>query len=100
MQTLLFLFLTFIIVISLIFIFFKSKQSRLEKLLSGICPSCDETKKSFFDKNSNTKFTQEIIHSRVLKDHGCSGLKEVEFVCKSCDLKEIHSINSRMDCGI
>ena len=100
MQNLLFLILTFIIVISLIFIFFKSKQNRLEKLLSGICPSCNEARRSFFDKNNNTKFTQEIIHTRVLKDHGCSGLKDVEFVCKSCDLKEIHSINSRMDCGI
>ncbi|QKJ26362.1 hypothetical protein ACBT_0394 [Aliarcobacter cibarius] len=100
MQTLLFLFLTFLIVVLLIYIFFKSKQSRLEKLLNGTCPSCLETKKSFSDMNTNTKFTQEVIQSRILRDHGCSGVKEVEFSCKSCDLKEIHSINSQMGCSI
>ncbi|WP_157833407.1 hypothetical protein [Aliarcobacter cibarius] len=50
--------------------------------------------------NTNTKFTQEVIQSRILRDHGCSGVKEVEFSCKSCDLKEIHSINSQMGCSI
>ena len=50
--------------------------------------------------NTNTKFTQEVIQSRILRDHGCSGVKEVEFSCKICDLKEIHFINSQMGCSI
>ncbi|QKF72386.1 hypothetical protein AFAEC_0164 [Aliarcobacter faecis] len=100
MQTLLFLFLTFLIVIFLLYIFFKSKQNRLSKLLSGTCPRCLETRKSFVDRSTNITFTNEIIETRVLKDYGCSGIKEVEFSCKSCGLKEIHSINSQMGCGI
>lgn len=51
-------------------------------------------KKNFFDKNTNTTFTSEIINSRVLKNHGCSGVTEVEFSCKNCGLKEVHPINS------
>ncbi|WP_198304860.1 hypothetical protein [Arcobacter vandammei] len=100
MQTLFFLFLTFIIVIFLLYIFFKSKQNRLSKLLNGTCPRCLETKKIFFDEATKTKFTKEIIETRVLKDYGCSGIKDVEFSCKSCDLKEIHSINSQNGCHI
>lgn len=100
MQTLLFIFITFIVVLLLVYIFFKSKQNRLFKLLSGTCPSCLETKKVFFDKNTNSKFQQEIIKTHILKDHGCSGLKDVEFTCTSCGLKEIHTINSQMGCNI
>jgi DNA-directed RNA polymerase subunit M/transcription elongation factor TFIIS len=100
MQTLLLLLLTFIIVIFLIYIFFKSKQSRLNELLNGTCPACGEEKISFFDTNTNQTFVKHIIITKVLKDHGCSGLKDVEFTCKSCGLKEIHSINSQMGCGI
>ncbi|AXK49616.1 hypothetical protein CRU87_04095 [Aliarcobacter trophiarum LMG 25534] len=100
MQTLILLFTIFIVILLLIYIFFKSKQNRLFSLLSGTCPSCKETKKVFFDKTSNTHFTQEIIKPRVLKDYGCSGVKDVEFLCTSCGLKELYSINSQMGCGI
>ena len=92
MQTLIYIFILFIVVLLLIYIFFKSKQNHLFSLLSGSCPSCLETRKVFFDKNSNTNFTQDVIKTTVLK--------YVEFLCTSCGLKEIHSINSQMECNI
>lgn len=100
MQTLILLFTAFIVVLILIYIFFKSKQNSLFLLLSGRCPSCKEIKKVFFDKVNGVDFTQEIIKTRVLKDYGCSGVKDVEFTCVSCGLKEVFSINSQMGCGI
>ena len=100
MQTLIYMFILFIVVLLLIYIFFKSKQNHLFSLLSGSCTSCLETRKVFFDKNSNTNFTQDVIKTTVLKYHGCSGIKDVEFLCTSCGLKEIHSINSQMECNI
>ena len=54
---------------------------------------------SYIDKNTNTSFTHEIISSRVLKNHGCSGVIEVEYFCKNCGLKEVHSVNSS-GCGL
>ena len=95
-----YIFILFIVVLLLIYIFFKSKQNHLFSLLSGSCPSCKEIKKVFFDKVNGVDFTQEIIKTRVLKDYGCSGVKDVEFTCVSCGLKEVYSINSQMGCGI
>ncbi|CAM3831529.1 hypothetical protein [Arcobacter cloacae] len=94
MQTIIFLLLAFLIAIFSVLLYFKTKNSRLNTLLNGECPSCKEKRKTFFDKNTNTTFTSEIISSRVLKNHGCSGVTEVEFSCKNCGLKEIHPINS------
>ncbi len=93
MQTILFLLLLFLIVSFSILLYFKTKTSRLEKLNNGQCPACNEKSKEFFDTKTNTKFKYEIITTRLLKDHGCSGVKEIEYVCKSCGLKEVHSIN-------
>ena len=100
MLTLLYILIAFVLVLLLLYIFFESKQDRLQTLLLGTCPDCAETKTVFVDKNTNTTFTQEVIFSKVLRKHGCSGINEVEFTCKSCDLKEIHSINSSSNCGI
>ncbi|RXJ82233.1 hypothetical protein [Arcobacter sp. F2176] len=93
MQTILFLFLLFLIVSFSILLYLKTKTSRLDKLNKGECPSCHQKTKEFFDTKTNTKFKYEIITTRLLKDHGCSGVKEIEYVCKSCGLKEVHSIN-------
>ncbi|RXJ84424.1 hypothetical protein [Arcobacter cloacae] len=94
MQTIIFLLIAFLIAIFSVLLYFKTKNSRLNTFLSGECPSCKEKRKTFFDKNTNTTFTSEIINSRVLKNHGCSGVTEVEFTCKNCGLKEVHPINS------
>ena len=94
MQTIILLLILFLITISSVLLYFKTKNSRLNQLLEGICPSCKQRTRTFFDKNTNTTFTSEIINKRVLKDHGCSGVTEVEFSCKNCGLKEVHPINS------
>jgi len=91
MQTLLLLIILFLIAIFSILLYLNTKTSRLQKLSSGECPACGQKTKEFFDSNTNTKFKHEIISARVLKNHGCSGGKEIEFICKSCGLKEVHS---------
>lgn len=93
MQTLIFLLLIFLIVIFSTLLYFKTKTSRIQKLKSGICPSCGESAKEFTDPKTNTKFRHEIITARVLKNGGCSGVNDIEFSCKSCGLKEVHSLN-------
>ncbi|MBP7783559.1 MAG: hypothetical protein KA040_00515 [Aliarcobacter sp.] len=99
MQTLFLILILFLISIFSVLLYFKTKVNRLDLLNSGECPTCKQKRKSFFDKNTNTTFTSEIISSRVLKNHGCSGVVEIEFSCKNCGLKEVHSINSS-GCGL
>ena len=99
MQTLFIILILFLISIFSVLLYFKTKVNRLDLLNSGECPTCKQKRKSFFDKNTNTTFTSEIISSRVLKNHGCSGVVEIEFSCKNCGLKEVHSINSS-GCGL
>jgi hypothetical protein len=99
MQTLFLILILFLISIFSVLLYFKTKVNRLDLLNSGECPTCKQKRKSFFDKNTNTTFTSEIISSRVLKNHGCSGVVEIEFTCKNCGLKEVHSINSS-GCGL
>jgi|UniRef100_UPI0040475BC5 ribosomal protein L35AE/L33A len=94
MQTLIFLLLAFLISIFSVLLYFKTKKNRLSLLNSGECPTCKEKTRTFFDKNTNTSFTQEVITSRVLKNHGCSGVVEVEFTCKNCGLKEVHQVTN------
>ena len=100
MQFLIITFITFIVVLLLIYIFFKSKQNRLMLLLGGTCPACGEKRSSFKDEKTNTNFTYEVISQKLLRNHGCQGLSEVEFTCKSCDLKEVHSISNLGNCGL
>ena len=99
MQTLFLILILFLISIFSVLLYFKTKVNRLDLLNSGECPTCKQKRKSFFDKNTNTTFTSEIISSRVLKNHGCSEVVEIEFSCKNCGLKEVHSINSS-GCGL
>lgn len=93
MQTIIFLLILFLIVIFSVLLYLKSKTSRVEKLLSGECPACGQNAKVFFDEKTKTTFKSEIIKSRVLQSHGCSGVKDVEFSCEACGLKEVHSTN-------
>lgn len=99
MQTLFLILILFLISIFSVLLYFKTKKSRLDSLNSGECPTCKEKRKTFTDKNTNTTFTQEVITSRVLKNHGCSGVIEIEFTCKNCGLKEVHQI-SNSGCGL
>ena len=46
---------------------------------------------SFKDPNTNSEFKVDVIKSRILKNHGCSGIIEIEYRCSACDLKEVHS---------
>lgn len=94
MQTIFLILILFLISIFSVLLYFKNKKNRLSLLNKGECPTCREKQKTFTDKNTNAIFIQEVIDSRILKNHGCSGLIEVEYSCKRCGLKEVHSINS------
>lgn len=100
METLFFLLILFLISIFSVLLYFKSKNNRLYLLNSGECPSCRAKKQTFLDSNTNTTFTKNVIDSRILKNHGCSGIVEIEYSCKNCGLKEVHSTNSSSSCGI
>jgi hypothetical protein len=91
MQTIIFLLLTFLIVIFSVLQYYKSKHSRVDKLNSGQCPSCGEKTKTFYDENTRTTFKSEVISTRILKNHGCSGINDIEYRCKICGLKEVYS---------
>lgn len=94
MQTLIFLLILFLITIFSILLYFKLKNQRVYKLLKGECPNCKEKTRTFYDENTRTVFKNEIITKRVVKNHGCSGVIEVEFRCKNCNLKELHQVPS------
>ncbi|MDD2886703.1 MAG: hypothetical protein PHY66_02800 [Aliarcobacter sp.] len=93
MQTLILILILFLITIFSVLLYFKTKTSRIEKLVSGECPTCGEKTRTFFNEKTQTTFKSEIIKSRILQSHGCSGVKDVEFTCDSCGLKEVHSTN-------
>ena len=94
MQTLIFLLITFLIVIFSVLLYFKTKTGRVAKLNSGECPNCGEKLRTFIDQSTNTTFKVEVITTRLLKNHGCSGVMDIEYKCKSCGLKEVHSQSS------
>ena len=100
MQTLIFILILFLITIFSVLLYFKSKTSRVEKLLSGECPSCGQKAKVFFDEKTNTTFKSEIIKSNILKNHGCSGVNDVEFSCEVCGNKEVHSTQLPAGCHL
>jgi len=91
MYTIFSLLIFFLIVIFSILLYFKSKKSRQADLDNGTCPSCGATTKSFKDPSTNTLFKVESIKARVLKNHGCSGIIEIEYTCNNCGLKEVHT---------
>ena len=99
MQTIIFLLLTFLIVIFSVLQYFKSKKTREFKLNNGECPSCGEKAKTFYDETTKTKFKSEVIKAKLLKNHGCSGVNEIEFNCISCGLKEVHN-SSGQSCRV
>lgn len=100
MQTIIFLLLTFLIVIFSILLYYKNKHSRVDKLNSGECPSCGAKPKVFFDQESQRTFKQDVISARVLKSGGCSGVNDIEYRCKVCGLKEVYSQSGNSNCGI
>jgi len=99
MYTIIFLVLAFLLVIFSILLYFNSKKTRQADLDNGICPRCKATTKSFRDENTGVDFKVEVIKKRIIRNHGCSGINEIEYRCNSCDLKEIHSTIGQ-GCGI
>lgn len=99
MQTLVLILILFLISIFSVLLYFKNKNGRLQKLNSGECPTCGAKPKTFIDKNTNATFKQEVISARVLKNHGCSGAIDMEYSCKNCGMKEVHS-TPNSSCGM
>ncbi|WP_321469691.1 hypothetical protein [Halarcobacter sp.] len=100
MQTIIFLLLLFLIVIFSILLYYKNKHKRVDKLNSGECPSCGAKPRVFYDENTQRTFKQDVISTRVLKNHGCSGVNDIEYRCKVCGLKEVYSQSSFSNCGM
>ncbi|MEA3553982.1 MAG: hypothetical protein U9R39_06240 [Campylobacterota bacterium] len=99
MYTVFGLLILFLIVIFSTLLYFKSKKSRQADLDNGICPACGATTKSFKDPNTGVLFNVESIKAKVLKSHGCSGIKEIEYICNNCGLKEVHT-SVGQNCGL
>jgi len=91
MYTVVGILLLFLIAVFSVLLFFKSKKSRQILLDKGTCPTCRETIKSFKDEKTGALFKVEVIKQRILKNHGCSGIIEIEYSCKNCGLKEVHN---------
>jgi hypothetical protein len=91
MYTIIGILLLFLISVFSILLFYKSKKSRQSLLAEGTCPLCNASTKSFKDESTGALFKVEVINQRVLKKHGCTGIVEIEYICKKCGLKEIHS---------
>ncbi len=100
MQTLIFLLLIFLIVIFSILLYFKNKHSRVDKLNKGICPTCGAKPKTFYDERTRSTFTVPVIKTRILKNHGCSGVSDIEYTCTSCGTKEVYSQSSLSNCSM
>ena len=90
MYTIFAILLLFLLVITSILLYLKQKNHSKELMESGECPSCGAKTKSFTDDTTGAIFNVEVIRSRILKNHGCSGVTEVEYRCNSCGRKEIH----------
>ncbi|MGB3750884.1 MAG: hypothetical protein WA945_04905 [Arcobacteraceae bacterium] len=91
MYTIIGILLLFLIAVFSILLFFKSKKSRQSTLDNGTCPSCHASTKSFRDQTTGALFKVEVIKQKVLKNHGCSGIVEIEYSCNNCGLKEVHN---------
>lgn len=100
MQTLIFLLLVFLITVFSVLLYYKNKHSRVDKLNRGECPSCGDKAKTFFDDRTRATFTVDVIKARILKNHGCSGVNDIEYSCKTCGLKEVYSQSSSSSCGM
>ncbi|NQY21150.1 MAG: hypothetical protein HRT40_07560 [Campylobacteraceae bacterium] len=91
MQTIILLSLLFLLAVFSSLLYLKNKNSRVDKLNKGECPECHEKTKTFFDEKTRTTFTMEVISAKLLKNHGCTGINEIEYVCKNCGLKEVYT---------
>jgi hypothetical protein len=100
MYTILTLIIILLIIIFSIALYFNSKKSRQAQLDNGTCPQCNATYKSFRDENTGTYFKVDVIKTRIIKNHGCSGISEIEYRCNSCELKEIHTTIGQGGCSI
>ena len=99
MYTIVTLLIVFLIVVFSILLYFKSKKDRQSDLDNGICPRCGAVAKEFIDEQTKVRFKVDVIKTRLLKNHGCSGINEIEYRCSACDLKEIY-ISVRQGCKI
>jgi len=91
MYTIISTLLLFLIIVFSVLLYFKSKKHRQSILDDGECPICNAKARTFKDNNTNTLFKVEVIKKRLLKNHGCSGIIEYEYICSSCGLKEVHN---------
>lgn len=98
MQTLLLILILFLTTIFSVGLYYKQKNQRKQNLNAGICPECKAEPK-IFTKDDGTKFRIDIIKTKLLKNHGCSGVSEIEYRCEACGHKEVHSITNG-GCGI
>jgi regulatory protein YycI of two-component signal transduction system YycFG len=89
MQTLVLILILFLISIFSVLLYFKNKNGR----------TCGAKPKVFTDNSTNTTFKQDVISSRILKNHGCSGAIDMEYSCKNCGMKEVHSTPNN-SCGM
>ncbi len=94
METIILLSIFFLLTVFSTLLYLKNKNSRVDLLNAGECPSCHEKAKTFYDENTRTRFKTEVIKAKVLKNHGCSGVMEIEYVCNACELKEVHPRNA------
>ena len=99
MYTIFSLLFLFLFLIFSFLLYFKSKKERQNNLDIGICPQCGAVPKSFKDENTGTIFEVKAIKTRLVQSHGCSGIKEIEYKCNNCDLKEVHN-SIGQECGI
>ncbi len=99
MQTILLLIILFLLSVFSVLLYYKTKNSKLSKLQAGICPVCGAKPKEFYDQTKNTTFKIDVIKAKLLKNHGCSGVREIEYTCTQCDMKEVHS-EQNAGCGI
>lgn len=94
MYTIIAILLFFLIAVFGTLLYYRSKKSTLILLENGTCPMCHAESKSFKDENTGTVFTVDAIEKNILQKHGCSGTMEVEFICKNCGHKEVHTTRS------
>jgi len=99
LYTIISILILFLIIIFSILLYFKQKKDAQALLDEGICYKCHAKAKSFKDEKTNTLFKVDVIHKRLLKNHGCSGVIEYEYTCSSCGLKEVHNTIAQ-GCGI
>jgi len=99
MYTIISILLIFLMIVFSVLLYFKSKKHRQATLDEGECPICDAKARTFKDEKTNTLFRVEVIKKRLLKNHGCSGIIEYEYICSSCGLKEVHN-SVGQGCGI